>query len=116
MNGIVGMMNLAKKRVKHLKDDLLQKHIDISMISANLLLFMINDILDFSQISNGKLRLSFTKVNIIDLVTEVLDLIEFQAREKGIHCEIICSEPNPLFIYTDGYLFTLMGTESTRSC
>jgi signal transduction histidine kinase len=63
---------------------------------------MINDILDLSQISNGKLRLSFNKVNIIELVKEVMDLIEFQAREKGIHCEIICSEPNPLFIYTDG--------------
>ncbi len=102
LNGIIGMMNLVKERVRHFDDDLLQKHIELSLKSTNLLLFMINDILDFSQISNGKLRLSFTNINILELVKEVMDLIEFQAREKGIQCKILCSEQSPLLIFTDG--------------
>jgi CheY-like chemotaxis protein len=52
--------------------------------SAHALLTVINDILDFSKIECGMLTLESVRVNIGDLVDDVIGLLSSQANTKGI--------------------------------
>ena len=81
LNGIIGIMEIMLTKISEKE---LRKLIKISLRSANLLLFMINDILDFSQISNGKLRLVFSKHRIMEFVSEIITLFKFQCQQKNI--------------------------------
>ena len=81
LNGIIGIMEIMLTKISEKE---LRKLIKISLRSANLLLFMINDILDFSQISNGKLRLVFSKHRIMEFVSEIITLFKFQCQSKNI--------------------------------
>ena len=91
LNGLIGILDLLYDKIFE-KD--LRKLIKIANRCSNLLLFMINDILDFSQISNGKLRLNFSKYRIVDLTKEVSALIKFQCNKKNI--ELIINIPTEL--------------------
>ena len=76
--------------------------LNIALRSSRLLLYMINDILDFSQISNGKLRLSFSYFSLWTVIKDISKLIKFQAKEKGL--EFILekdSERDDYMIYSD---------------
>ena len=81
LNGMVGILELLKDKIS---DKSSMKYLKIATRCSNLLLFMINDILDFSQITNGKLRLIFSKYRIRDLIKEVTDLIKFQCHRKNV--------------------------------
>ncbi|MGD2159806.1 MAG: ATP-binding protein [Gammaproteobacteria bacterium] len=52
--------------------------------SANSLLTIIDDILDLSKIESGKLDITLTKCNIIDIIEDVIDLLAPTAYEKNI--------------------------------
>ena len=56
--------------------------------SSKLLLNIINDILDFSQMHAKKLRMTFERKNVIETAQECMQLLEIQARIKGIKLEI----------------------------
>lgn len=81
LNGLVGILELLSSMI-HEKEA--KKYLKIATRCSNLLLFMINDILDFSQISNGKLRLIFSRYHVMDLTKEVINLIKFQCQRKNI--------------------------------
>lgn len=50
---------------------------------------MINDLLDLSQISKGTLSLHPVKFNVEELTRDVVKLIKFQAKRKGVRVEIL---------------------------
>jgi CheY-like chemotaxis protein len=58
--------------------------IDLARSSTQHLLLVINDLLDSSQITLGKLRLNKDSVSLVNLVQSVIDLLSFQARQKGV--------------------------------
>ncbi len=86
MNGIFGMTELA------LSTDLTHEQREfLTMVksSADSLLVIINDILDYSRIEAGKLTFDSIRVNIRDVVAEVLKATALAAHKKGL--EIIYS-------------------------
>jgi CheY-like chemotaxis protein len=52
--------------------------------STQHLLHLINDLLDSSQITVGKLRLNKDSINLLNLIQSVIDLLNFQAKKKGV--------------------------------
>ena len=86
MNGIFGMTELA------LSTDLTHEQREfLTMVksSADSLLVIINDILDYSRIEAGKLTFDSIRVNVRDVVAEVLKATALAAHKKGL--EIIYS-------------------------
>lgn len=69
--------------------------------SANSLLHIIDDVLDLSKIESGKLEISFSEFNIIDVVEEVIDLLIPTAYEKNIELYYYIDINTPHFINTD---------------
>lgn len=59
-----------------------------AQMSSKLLLFFINDILDFSQMHANKLRMTFESKSVLTTVSECTQLLEIQAKKKGINLEI----------------------------
>lgn len=98
LNGVVGFTDLV------LKTDLNQtqkEYLQIVGQSAEILLNIINDILDFSKIEAGKLDLFIEKADLLDIASQAIDLITFQAQKKGLEVLLDYSPQLPRFIWTD---------------
>ena len=99
LNGLNGILELLTSR---LFEKEIQKYLKIATRCSGLLLFMINDILDFSQITSGKLRLSFSKCEITQIVKEVSYMLKFQFKRKNLRLIIdIQPELKCQFIFCD---------------
>ena len=62
---------------------------------------IINDVLDFSKIEAGQLELENIKINFLNIIESVFDILKFQSAIKGL--ELILNIPNniPEFIEVD---------------
>ena len=71
--------------------------------AIKLLLCIVNDILDFSQIEANKLRLTFESKNVVHTAGECVELLEIQAKKKGIELSIESSllSASDEMLYTD---------------
>jgi PAS domain S-box-containing protein len=81
MNGILGMSYLALQTDLNSK----QKHyIEKIEESAKSLLEIINDILDFSKIEAGKLTIEKTNFNLVKVIDQAINLIEYDINDKNL--------------------------------
>ena len=69
--------------------------------SATNLLTIIDDILDLSKIESGKLEITLTRCNIIDIVEDVIDLLAPIAYEKNIELFYNLDKDTPHIIESD---------------
>ena len=92
MNAIIGMTTIALSRIgdKQKVEDCLKK----TLLASRHLLGLINDILDMSKIESNKLALSYEKFDLQETVHSIYNLIEPQAKEKGVSFEIITNDVN----------------------
>ncbi|NOY49910.1 MAG: response regulator [Chlorobi bacterium] len=98
MNGIIGVAELLKTtELTQEQKDLLK----IMSISGNHLLSIINDILDISKIEAGEIKLEKIKFNLLQIVSETVELLAIKAKEQGdrLSCEI--DGEMPAFYYGD---------------
>lgn len=82
MNGIQGMARLL------LDTDLPQEQrdqVEIISTSGDALLTIINDILDFSKLEAGKLELEHVEISLARTIEGVIELLDTQASDKGLH-------------------------------
>lgn len=95
MNGIVGTASLLKDTPL---DHEQRKYVDIMQLSAESLLELINDILDLSKIESGKVEVEQIPFNLRELSEEIMDLLEYRVKEKGLGfgCIIDPRIPNEL--------------------
>ena len=82
MNAIIGMTTIALSRIgdKAKVEDCLKK----TLLASRHLLGLINDILDMSKIESNKLALSYENFDLQETVHCIYNLIEPQAKEKGV--------------------------------
>jgi signal transduction histidine kinase/CheY-like chemotaxis protein len=86
MNAIIGMANIAKRKLqddKSGRDELLANIHQIEISSAHLL-GLLNDILDISKIEAGKIELSEESFNLPKLISSVGGIIRPRCQEKNI--------------------------------
>jgi len=98
MNGIFGMTELA------LSTDLTHEQREfLTMVksSADSLLVVINDILDYSRIEAGKIAFDSIRVNVRDVVADVLKATALAAHKKGLEITYSISPEVPVEMMGD---------------
>ena len=81
LNAVIGLTHLMQHEATERKQ---KERLGQVYDSANHLLAVINDILDISKIEAEKLELESTDFALGSLLGDVLDMVEFKTREKGI--------------------------------
>ncbi len=95
MNGLIGTASLLKNtQLNHEQ----KQYVEIMQLSAESLLNLINDILDLSKIESGKLEVEEIPFNIRQVAEEVMDLLIYRVKDKGlgIGCVVDDSVPEKL--------------------
>lgn len=98
LNGVIGFTDLLMKT--HLDNTQLQ-YMSTVYQSANSLLDIINDILDFSKIEAGKLELSIEQTDLLELGSQVADMVKYQAHKKNLEMLLNIPPDLPRFIWAD---------------
>jgi PAS domain S-box-containing protein len=98
LNGVIGFTDLL---LKTNTDHTQQRYLSLVYQSANSLLDIINDILDFSKIEAGKLELAIEKSDLLEIGSQVADMIKFQAHQKELEMLLNIAPNVPRFIWTD---------------
>jgi len=89
MNAIIGMSILLQKTVLN---TIQRKYLRAVSISSKSLLNIINDILDLSKIQSDQFSLENIDFSIKKIVTDVYNLLKYQAEEKQITLEYLVSD------------------------
>lgn len=98
LNGVIGFSDLLLKTPL---SDIQTQYLHYINESGNSLLSIINDILDFSKIESGKLELFIDQHNVYDLVTQVINVVLYQAQRKGIELLLNIEQGLPDYIWVD---------------
>ena len=98
LNGVIGFVDLLMKTKL---DNTQKQYMSTVFQSANSLLDIINDILDFSKIEAGKLELSIEQYDLYKLGEQVMDIVTYQANEKGLEILLNIQSDIPRFIWVD---------------
>lgn len=98
LNGVIGFTDLVLKTDLNANQT---EYLNIVNQSAEGLLNIINDILDFSKIEAGKLELYIEKIDLKEIGNQAVDIVSFQAQNKGL--EILLNQPPhlPHFVWAD---------------
>ena len=81
MNGIMGMIDMFYQTDL---DERQKEYLKIIDVSSENLLCIINDILDFSKIEAGQIEFESINFNVNDELDEVIKVLSFKAKEKGL--------------------------------
>jgi PAS domain S-box-containing protein len=98
LNGIIGFTHLLMKSNLDYNQ---REYMSTVNESAKSLMHIVNDVLDFSKIESGKLELDIEKVNLFELMQQVIDLFKHQANEKKIDLNLNLESTVPKFIFAD---------------
>ncbi|MBN1822553.1 MAG: response regulator [Prolixibacteraceae bacterium] len=85
LNGIIGVSKVMEEtQLDKNQHELIQ----IITTSGENLLNIINDILDFSKIEAGQIHLEKIEFNLLDVISNIVKLLRFNADEKGLELKI----------------------------
>lgn len=92
LNAVIGMATLLRDTQLTTEQ---QAFINTIITGGNALLALINDILDFSRLEAGRMELAAEPFELHDCLSGALDLVAYQAREKGLSvtCAIAADVP-----------------------
>ena len=99
MNAIIGFTTLALSNIQDL--DKVKDYLSKILSSSNHLLSLINDILDMSRIESGKVILEEQEADLEAIAKELVQLIEDQARAKGLELELDFSRLRDRAVFCD---------------
>jgi CheY-like chemotaxis protein len=98
MNGVIGMTDLM---LDGSLNDQQRDYAETVRHSAKALLTVLNDILDFSKIEAGKLEFDVARVDLRELIDDVVRLIGIQAHPKNLEVTAYIDAAVPDFIQAD---------------
>ena len=98
MNAILGMSEIVLR--SPLEQPQRESMVQLQS-AAKSLLSIINDILDFSKIESGKLALNEDKYRIMDLVTDVENILTTCKGNKNLGLELFVKQDIPPYLYGD---------------
>lgn len=84
LNAIIGFSGTLAMRLQGPLTPTQEKHIDIIKSSAKHLLSLINDLLDLTKIESGKIAIQHEKFSCQQLVEDLMNVLELQAKLKGL--------------------------------
>jgi len=99
MTAILGFADLLTEPGLPVKEH--SSHVETIKRNGDHLLTIINDILDLSKIEAGKLQIERIKVDLCQIVNEVVSLMRVRAGGKGIDLSVDFAFPIPRTIKTD---------------
>lgn len=88
LNAIVGFSQVLKEQYFGVLNEKQNEYLDDILSSGQHLLSLINDILDLSKVESGKVELELSSVNLSELVTRSLAIIQEKARSHNIKLDI----------------------------
>ncbi|GEM_PF-260932 len=98
MNGVIGMTELlANTPLNPQQKEFLQT----LKSSGQNLLTLINEILDFSKLEAGEVSLETLDFDLNNCLTEIIDILSYQAHQKGLKLTFFLAKNVPLFIKGD---------------
>ncbi len=98
LNAILGMAQIL--RLKGIPPEL-EEYVDTIANAGNTLLSLVNDVLDFARLEAGKLSLTQEPFNLRVLVTQIMQSLSFQAKEKGVALETRVPKETPVQLVGD---------------
>ncbi|MDQ0656661.1 PAS domain S-box protein [Paenibacillus sp. W2I17] len=101
MNGVIGMTDLLMDTPGLSGEQ--KEYIEIIQKSGDSLLAIINDILDFSKIESGKTDLVEDPFDLVEIVTETVQIVKPLAREKKLDVRMCVEDAIPTPVYGDAY-------------
>lgn len=101
MNGVIGMTDLLLDTPGLSGEQ--KEYIEIIQKSGDSLLAIINDILDFSKIESGKTDLVEDPFDLVEIVTETVQIVKPLAREKKLDVRMCVEDVIPTPVYGDAY-------------
>ncbi len=99
LNSILGFCHILQQNPNSIEQQL--RDINIINQSGQHLLTLINDILDFSKIEAGKLQLETQDFNLSDFLSNIVDIFQFSAEQKGLNFDSQISNSLPIAVKTD---------------
>jgi PAS domain S-box-containing protein len=100
LNSIIGFSRHLQRNVENRFSEREMLYLDRITRNGETMLRLINDILDFSRSENRQIGIESTKVNLGELLAEIIDLMQVIIEEKHINVELVISQ-NCLEISTD---------------
>ncbi len=98
MNGVVGFVNLLSRTNL---DSEQRDYVETMKTSMGDLLAIINDILDFSRIESDKLTIHNMKFDLLEAVSDVVNLFSAAAHARNLELNLLLGERVPLTVEGD---------------
>lgn len=98
LNAVLGITQILQ--MKTLSKEL-QEYISIISMAGNSLLSLVNDVLDFAKLEVGQLSFSNDPIDLYLLISQVVQSLKHQAKEKGTDLLLDYNDHVPRFIVGD---------------
>jgi PAS domain S-box-containing protein len=101
MNGIIGYLTLIEKGAYEDSEEM-KEFAASAKDSADALMDIINNILDLSKIESGKMVISETPFNLIEIIDDAVSIVSSKAAEKKLNIFRNITGNTPLYLTGDG--------------
>jgi two-component system chemotaxis sensor kinase CheA len=98
LNSIIVISSIMGKNKNQKLDNEQVKNMKIINSCGNDLLFLINDILDISKIEAGEISINLSKINLNELIDELVSEMTPLSNEKGLVLEFNCLLDNTVLL------------------
>lgn len=96
LNSVIALSGVLSRRLMGKLPEEEHSYLDVIERNGKQLLLLINDILDLSRIESGYEEIEIKRFNVNELIHTLVEMIEAQAKQKGIYLRYFAQEDLPL--------------------